>query len=136
MSKSLNIRVFKHKILIDALTESELHSLTKDFRYYKETGQKPEFFGRDEAYDHPNTLPILKSEEVKHIHLASTDAPFLSSIQFYQTSDKHLVYCQGWNEPSCFLLIAILAPDAHEQARHRTIMYNLGLIAEKFRRNF
>lgn len=82
MSKSLNIRVFKHKILIDALTESELHSLTKDFRYYKETGQKPEFFGRDEAYDHPNTLPILKSEEVKHIHLAATDALFLNSIQF------------------------------------------------------
>ncbi|PML20718.1 hypothetical protein BCT82_03695 [Vibrio breoganii] len=38
MRKALNIRVFKHKILIDALTESELHSLTKDFRRYKETG--------------------------------------------------------------------------------------------------
>jgi mRNA interferase YafO len=52
---SLDIRVFKHKILIDALTESELHSLTKDFRCNKETGEKPDFFGRDEAYDHPNT---------------------------------------------------------------------------------
>ncbi|MFO6421798.1 type II toxin-antitoxin system YafO family toxin [Motilimonas sp. KMU-193] len=136
MSKSLNIRVFKHKILIDSLTENELQSLTKDFRHYKETGQKPDFFGRDEAYDHPNTLPILKSEEVKHIHLAASDAPFLSSIQFYQTSDKHLVYCQGWNDVNCFLLIAILAPDAHEQARNRTIMHNLGLIAEKFRQQF
>ncbi|MEZ8990180.1 hypothetical protein [Vibrio breoganii] len=64
MRKALNIRVFKHKILIDALTESEFHSLTKDFRRYKETGEKPDFFGRDEAYDHPNTSPILKSEEV------------------------------------------------------------------------
>jgi len=52
----------------------------------KEAGQKPEFFGRDEAYDHPNTLPILKSEEVKHIHLAAIDAPFLNSIQFYQSN--------------------------------------------------
>jgi mRNA interferase YafO len=86
---SLDIRVFKHKILIDALTESELYSLTKDFRCYEETGEKPDFFGRGEAYDHPNTLPILKSEEVKHIHLAANDAPFLSSIQFYQTDDKH-----------------------------------------------
>lgn len=33
MSKSLNIQVFKHKILIAALTESDLHSLAKDFRY-------------------------------------------------------------------------------------------------------
>ena len=136
MRTSLDIRVFKHKILIDALTESELHSLTKDFRCYKETGEKPDFFGRDEAYEHPNTLPTLRSEEVKRIHLAANDAPFLSSIQFYQTSDKHLVYCQGWNEPNCFLLIAMLAPDAHEQARNRPIMHNWGLIAEKFRQNF
>ena len=49
MRTSLDIRVFKHKILIDALTESELHSLTKDFRCNKETGEKPDFFGRDEA---------------------------------------------------------------------------------------
>lgn len=136
MSKSLNIKIFKHKILVDALTESELYSLTKDFRYYKETGQNPDLFGRDEAYDHPITLPILKSEEVKHIHLAAIDAPFLSPIQFYQTSDKHLVYCQGWKDPNCFLLIAILTPDAHEQALNRTIMHNVGLIAEKFRQKF
>jgi len=63
---------------------------------------------------------------VKHIHLAANDAPFLSSIQFYQASDKHLVYCQGWNDPSCFLLIAILAPDTHAQAHRRTIMHNIG----------
>ncbi|WED20819.1 type II toxin-antitoxin system YafO family toxin [Vibrio sp. JC009] len=134
--KLLKVRVFKHKILIDALTKDELEGLTKDFRVYKETGQKPDIFGRDEAYDHPDTLPILKSEEVKHIHLSANDAPFLSKIQFYQTSDKHLVYCQGWEDPNCFLLIAILAPNAHEQARNRTIMHNLGLIAEKFRQQF
>lgn len=136
MSQSLTIRVFKHKILMDSLTESEINALTKDFKHYKETGQKPAFFGRDEAYDHPDTLPILRSEEVKHIHLAANDAPFLSAIQFYQTSDKHLVYCQGWNNPNCFLLIAILAPDAYEQARNRTMMHNLGLIAENFRQQY
>ncbi|WP_420833786.1 type II toxin-antitoxin system YafO family toxin [Vibrio pelagius] len=38
---------------------------------------------------------ILKSEEVKRIHLAATDAPFLNSIQFYHTSDKHFVYCHA-----------------------------------------
>lgn len=133
---SLKIRIFKHKVLIESLTKGELEALTNDFRRYKETGQKPDIFGRDEAYNHLDTLPILESEEVKHIHLAAGDAPFLSKIQFYQTSDKHLVYCQGWQDPSCFLLIAILTPDAHEQARNRTIMHNLGLIAEKFRQQF
>ncbi|WP_442967251.1 hypothetical protein [Rheinheimera sp. UJ63] len=34
------------------------------------------------------------------------------------------------------MLIAILAPDAQEQARYRTIMHNLGLIAEYFRHQF
>ncbi len=133
---SLKIRVFKHKVLIEALAKGELEALTNDFRRYKETGQKPDLFGRDEAYDHPDTLPILKSEEVKHIHLAASDAPFLSAIQFYQTCDKHLAYCQGWEDPSCFLLIAILTPDAHKQSRNRTIMHKLGLIAEKFRQRF
>ena len=57
MRTSLDIRVFKHKILIDALTESELYSLTKDFRCYKEAGEKPDFFGRGEAYDHLHYQP-------------------------------------------------------------------------------
>ncbi|UJF20374.1 type II toxin-antitoxin system YafO family toxin (plasmid) [Vibrio sp. SS-MA-C1-2] len=130
------MRVFKHKILIESLTQNELDALVNDFKSYKETGVIPEFFGRDEPYNHPHTLPILKTEEVKHIHLATEDAPFLQSIQFYQTSDKHLVYCQGWNNPHCYLLIAILAPNAHEQARNRTIMFNLGKIAEIFRQQF
>ncbi|USD66328.1 type II toxin-antitoxin system YafO family toxin [Vibrio sp. SCSIO 43136] len=134
--KPLKVRIFKHKILIEALSENELEALISDFKTYKETGQKPDTFGRDEAYDHPNTLPILKSEEVRHIHLAAHDAPFLSAVQFYQTSDKHLVYCQGWEDPKCYLLIAILAPDAHEQARNRNIMHNLGVIAERFRQQF
>ncbi|MGL6261910.1 type II toxin-antitoxin system YafO family toxin [Vibrio sp. WXL103] len=134
--KQPQIRVFKHKVLIDSLTQTELDLLTEDFKVYKQTGKKPEFFGRDEAYDHPNTLPILKAEEVKHIHLATSDAPFLRAVQFYQTSDKHLVYCQGWADPRCYLLIAILAPDAHTQARNTTIMRKLGLIAEKFRQQF
>lgn len=133
MSKSLDIKVYKHKILSNSLTDNELQSLTKDFRAYKATGLKPDIFGRDEAYDHPNTSQLLRSEEVRHIHLASIDNPFGNPAQFYQTSDTHLVYCQGWNHPNHFLLIAILSPDAHEQSRNGTIMYNLGLIAEKFR---
>ena len=32
--------------------------------------------------------------------------------------------------------MAILSPDAHEQARDRNIMYNLGKMAEKFRSKY
>lgn len=54
MNKSLNIRICKHSVLTDSLTESRLQSLIDDFRHYKVTGKKSDFVGRDEAYDHPN----------------------------------------------------------------------------------
>lgn len=135
-TEARTVRVFKHKTLIKSLTEQEITALVKDFKKYKETGVIPELFGRDELYDHPNTLPVVKNEEVAHIHLASSDKPFLNSIQFYRTSDTHLIYCQGGIDESCYLLIAILSPSAHEQAKDRTIMFNLGRIAEKFRQKF
>jgi len=76
-------------------------------------------------------------EEIQHIHLGSEDKPFpLSKIQFYQTSDHHLIYCQGVMDDNCYLLMTILSPDAHEQARSRDIMYKLGVMAEKFRQQF
>jgi len=39
-------------------------------------------------------------------------------------------------DDNCYLLMTILSPDAHEQARSRDIMYKLGVMAEKFRQQF
>ncbi|SFC76284.1 type II toxin-antitoxin system YafO family toxin [Pseudoalteromonas denitrificans] len=95
------------------------------------------YLGRDVLYDHPNNLPIVLAEKVKHIHLGSEDKPLpLKAIQFYKTSDIHLVYCQGIMDDNCYLLMTILSPDGHEQAKSPDVMYKLGVMAEKFRNQF
>lgn len=131
------IRVFKSSIIRQVMTEEELDSLVDDFKSYKFTGNAPECFGRDVPYDHLNTLPIVLAEKIQHIHLGSEDKPLpLKKIQFYQTSDVHLVYCQGVLNDNCYLLMTILSPDGHEQAKSRDIMFKLGIMAEKFRNQF
>lgn len=119
------------------MNDEELDALVDDFKSYKLTGNAPDHFGRDVPYDHPNTLPVILAEKVQHIHLGSEDKPLpLKKVQFYQTSDIHLVYCQGSSDENCYLLMAVLAPDGHEQAKSRDVMYKLGVMAEKFRNQF
>lgn len=131
------IRVFKSKLIRELLSDAELDDLISDFIAYKSTGLVPELFGRDVPYDHPNTLPIVKLEQVQHIHLGSADNPLpLHKVQFHRTSDIHLVYCSGASNNDCFLLMTILAPDAHTKARSRDIMFALGKMAELFRNNY
>ncbi|WP_042145899.1 MULTISPECIES: type II toxin-antitoxin system YafO family toxin [unclassified Pseudoalteromonas] len=131
------IRVFKSSVIRKVLTEEELNTLVDDFKSYKLTGNTPDNLGRDVPYDHPNTLPIILAEEVQHIQLGSEDKPLpLKKVQFYKTSDIHLVYCQGASDENCYLLMTILAPDGHAQAKSRDIMFKLGVMAEKFRNKF
>ena len=137
MNLSNNIRIFKSRPLIESLNESELGSLVSDFKLYKLTGQLPDTFGRDVPYDHPNTMPTLKNEDVRHIHLLDEDMKWqVNKLQFYRTSDTHLVYCQGGVDENCYLLIAILSPNAHEQARNNQVMFKIAIMAENFRRKF
>jgi mRNA interferase YafO len=98
----------------------------------------PENFGRDAPYDHPDSPRLVLEEEVQHIHLQDPEKPWpIHAIQFYKTSDlAHLVYCQGAIDPECYLLIAILAPEPHKQARENQVMINLGVTAEKFRARY
>lgn len=131
------IRVFFHAHLKTILSPDEMTALQYDFKNYKETGKVPDTFGRDALYNHPNSLPIIKSEEVAHIHLADNENSWpVQTLQFNRTSDEHLIYCQGYFNKSCYLLMAILTPDAHEQALNRSIMYSLGQMAEKFRSQY
>lgn len=130
------IRVFKSKLIIDSTDKVELDKLTNDFIAYK-NGELPDLFGRDVFYDHPNNLPVILTEEVKHIHLADTDSPWHARVaQFRRISDKHLVYCHGAVNENYYLLLAVLSPNAHKQARNNNIMYKLGLMAEKFRSKY
>ncbi|BFM15447.1 type II toxin-antitoxin system mRNA interferase toxin YafO [Maricurvus nonylphenolicus] len=128
------MRIFKSRMIIQQLTEQELSGLVEDFRTYKTRRHLPDTFGRDELYDHPFTLPIIKSEEVRHIHLTDGDNPWKpGKLQYNKTSDSHLIYCQGCIDSNNFLLMGILAPDAHKLARDNSIMFKLGKMAETFR---
>ena len=135
----MNVRVLHHKSLEAGFTHEglDLAALKKDFKQYKDTNIPPSNFGRDAEYNHPNTLPSVRQEKVAHIHLEEPDKPWdVHAVQFNKTSDTHLVYCRGFHDENCYLLMALLTPDAHEQARNRTIMYKLAKMAEKFRNNY
>jgi len=127
------LRVFVGKALKDTLTGKEQTQLVADFKRYKGTGDLPDTFGRDVPYDHPHTLPAVQAEELMHLHLAE-DTPWpLNMVQFSRTSDKHLVYCQGYTDKDCYALLAILEPDAHRQAWDRDVMLRLAKSASSFR---
>jgi len=128
------VRVFAHRHLVTSLTNDEITALRIDFKLYKEAGALPDTFGRDTLYNHPNSLPIVLNEQLFHIHLADELNNWSEkTLQFYRTSDTHLVYCQGDMQTDCYLLMAILAPDAHAQVRSNSVMYSLGQMAELFR---
>lgn len=131
------MRIFKSRVILQQLTSEEMLALEEDFEKYKSDGMLPDSFGRDELYDHHLTLPIVKAEAVRHIHLADAETHWSPhKIQYSKTSDSHLVYCQGALDNDCCLLIAILAPEAHSKARDNNWMFNLGKMAEKFRQQY
>lgn len=130
------MRVFKSRAIIEVLTEDEQQKLVDDFKVYQ-SGGLPDLFGRDVLYDHPSNLPSILTEQVRHIHLATSINPWsIKTIQFYRTSDEYLVYCQGALCEDHYLLMAILSPRAHDKARNNNVMSKLGFMAEKFRSKF
>ncbi len=135
----MTVRVFFHNSLKETLPQLGLdpNTLKEDFKRFKETGVPASNLGRDAEYNHPNGLPIVRQERLSHIHLEEPSKPWnVRAVQFSKTSDTHLVYCQGFYDQNCYLLMAILSPNAHEQARNNSIMYNLGKMAEKFRNQY
>ena len=134
----MTIRIFKSALIRQQLSQQELDDLVADFLSYKKDGVLPDTFGRDAPYDDDHTYPLVKEEQVAHIHLADADAPFPTFLrQFKRTSDRaHLVYCQGAMEPDTYLLIIILKPEAHKMARNNNHMHKIGMMAEAFRMKY
>jgi len=131
------MRVFKTNLIKSQLSQSELEQLTKDFRQYKQTGIPADTFGRDALYDHPHTLPSVRQAELRHLHIIEVSKGATpNSNQYYRTSDDHLVYCEGFFNSDDYLLISILSPNAHEQARTNGVMFKLAEMAEDFRNQY
>lgn len=128
MVTTKTIRVFVDPdYLAKHLPKSELDILVAAFKRFK-TGERVDIFGKDRYYDEPGTFDWLEEHKVRHVHLRA------SGSSDY-TSDVALVYCEGRLEEDCYLLIAILKPDAHKKAWKRNIMWPLAEIARIFRKN-
>ena len=112
----MKIRVFTSIALREQITHEELSDLVYDFQSYKESGFPPDTFGRDAPYDDERTWPLVRQEQVRHIHLADAGTSWPKDIlQYRRTSNKtHLVYCKGSMHNSLYLLIVLLRPDAHK----------------------
>ncbi|GAB3321001.1 type II toxin-antitoxin system YafO family toxin [Haliea atlantica] len=130
------IRVFTSPALREALSELERQQLVNDFKAYVGGDFRPNF-GRDVAYDHANTPRKVLFHQVRHLHLFDPGKPWeREAPPFRKTSDHHLVYCTGQLDEHCYLLMAILSPEAHQKARNSAIMERLGLMAEQFRARY
>ena len=129
-------RVFISENLRQVLTDAEWSALVAEFKRYLSGASVPNF-GRDELYDHSHTPPLIRAEEVAHIHLEDSTRPWPRGRDpSRRTSEVHLVYCRGVLDTDRHLLMTILRPDAHEQARQFNIMAKLGVMAEEFRRRY
>ena len=119
------------------MSNEHLVQLAADFKRYKETGIPADHFGRDALYNHINSLPSVRVQELQHMHLLTQQHSKTHSLrQFNKTSDDHLVYCQGFYSNEIYLLIALLSPNAHEQARNNNIMLKMAQFSEKFRNQY
>lgn len=126
----MTAEVFVHD---DLNSYQDIKKLADDFAAFMDETLEPDYFGRDGDYGWPQ---LCKNENLRHLHLsqsASTTAWSKIKNLYRRTSNKHLVYCPGFYNEDCYLLIAILDPDAHEQARNTDIMLALGAIAAEFR---
>ncbi len=135
----MTVRVFHNKNLEQQLASQgyDIADLKADFKQYKETGSLSSTFGRDVEYDHPYTPRAVLQEKISHIHLSDSKKPWnIRAVQFHKKSDIHLVYCRGFYDEDCYLLMALLAPNAHEQALDSNIMNNLARMAEIFRNKY
>ena len=129
----MSVRVFVLQALKDSLTPDEEAALVSDFRTYKSTGALPDSFGRDVPYHFPKEAV---DEKLFHLHLNDGDPWPIHAIQYSRTSDSHLVYCEGHDNPDAYALIAILSPDAHDQANNIDAMKTLAKKAETFRQHY
>jgi mRNA interferase YafO len=131
-------RIFSSPWIRQQLSNAELSELIYDFQIYKDGGIVSPVFGRDAPYDDTNTLVLIKQEQVWHMHLLSEDAAACYQMrrQYARTSDIHLVYCSGMIDATCYLLIAVLQPNAHELARNNDVMIKVAEIAEHFHQKF
>lgn len=135
----MEVSVYTTQELENNLDRIELQRLISRFKLYKETGDPDDTFGRDVRFEYPQSA----KESLKHMHMSDSgkwgkrfDKPALIVRQFSRTSDKALVYSQGFMDENAYLLITIVNDGAHAKWRDRSFLSKLLDIAEEFREEF
>ncbi len=125
----MGVRVFTSKLLREGMDETELQLIVSKFKSYKENGDSQNYFGRDVSFNRPESV---RSAGLMHVHLNEGRPWAVRLLQFDRTSDTHIVYCQGYFQTNCFLLITLLQ-GAHAKYRDNLLMLGLVDIASDFR---
>lgn len=125
----MEIRVFTSQIIREGITDSELQLIVSKFKKYKESGDTQNYFGRDVSFNRPEAV---KSAGLMHVHLNDRKSWGIRLLQFDRTSDTHIIYCQGYFNPSCYLLVTLLN-GAHAKYRDYMLMLGLAEVAASFR---
>lgn len=104
----MTIRVFSHQHFIAQCPIQLRTTLVQEFKEYKRTGIPPASFGRDTSYNRP---PTVAEAELQHIHIkdATSKNWHLQHVEvFYKKSNTALIYCPGYFDKTCFLLLSYL----------------------------
>ena len=128
----MGVRIFTSAVIRKGLGQAELQDVVAKFKGYKESGDPKAFFGRDTTFDRPQSVV---SAGMKHVHLNEGRPWGVRVLQYGRTSDMHIVYCQGFNDSNCYLLITLLK-GAHAKYRDNLYMMGLSDVASGFRDKF
>ncbi len=114
-------------------------SLLNDFRVYADSEGRllPSTFGRDSIFNEPY---LAQRAGLRHIHLCLQPGGFNPNlVQYDRTTppgcpeqDAFLIYARHEFYEGRYLILTLMQPDAHVQARNASIMKNLGYIAQAF----
>lgn len=141
MSLTRITKVFRYNETFDAdqtqdpALAAAKDQIFRDFKAYLLSGghldwlpQTP--FGRDELYDHPDTVASVKQACLRHVHIVPLSVIDRVRRKYDATSDVHLVYCiDDVKGHACAL--ALIEP-GHDMAKEPGFLTHLARIAEQF----
>ncbi|KEQ17484.1 type II toxin-antitoxin system YafO family toxin [Endozoicomonas numazuensis] len=131
----MEVKVYLSSHFKESCPEEKIASIAADFKAYKISGRRPDYFGRDVPFEFPNSA---LQAELQHIHLkdSSSRSWNLKSISYGKTSNTALIYCTGFFDRNKYLLLGFLE-NAHETyTNNRHYLPGLADIAEDFRSRF
>ncbi len=119
------VEVYTSSFIEYSLTTEDLAFIVRVFKRYKAGGDEI-YLGKDVPYHYPQRCI---DDALQHVHVYDGRNTWL----LFRSSDRHVVYTQGFYNSDHYYLIALLEPDAHKQANDTMQMLYFCDVAEIFR---